>query len=204
MELLRRPCSLFVVKVARGSRASWQSSWCPRVAVGKPQDMFASCPGDASQQACSLSSRFPPAACRLPPVDSFLFMLCNSIVLRLNMMPQLGAYAKLVWAFLDSRMKLLYLLALPSCSAAPCKDSTCGRVDLTACPGSHNYAISCQHAGQLEVAGNAQSEQRSRRAFARLTISVPIMQRLSLSPTPTLALCRFPCLASVQVHFAYK
>jgi len=27
-----------------------------------------------------------------------------------------------------------------------CKDSTCGWVDLTACPASHNYAISCQHA----------------------------------------------------------
>lgn len=125
------------------------------LAVGKPQDMFASCPGDASQQA-------PPAACcRFISIHVMQF---NCAALK---HASAWGICKVSVGFFGSKDEAAALLpCFPACACGSCKDSTCGRVDLTACPGSHNYAISCQHAGQLEVAGNAQSGQRSRRAFA--------------------------------------
>lgn len=146
-----------MVKVEKGQ--SWKLE---ELAVGKPQDMFASCPGDASQQA-------PPAACSC----SCRFISIHVMQFNCAALKHASAWGicKVSVGFFGSNDEAAALLAcfpafLLPCACGSCKDSTCGRVDLTACPGSHNYAISCQHAGQLEVAGNAQSGQRSRRAFA--------------------------------------
>lgn len=111
---------------------------------------------------------------------------------------------------MQSQYGLFWELPLPSSSlpfprCAACKDSTCGRVELTACPASHNYAISCQHAGLEKLPEMHKVDKDLSLSLDGLTISRANYAEVALAPLPPdPSFSLYLCPASVQVHFAYK